>query len=99
MKAYELQEKGMDTVEANLSLGYKPDLRDYGFGAQMIHLLGIKKAKLMTNNPTKVVGLKGYDIEITERVPLEMPTKSTNHKYMETKRDKLGHEVLRKEHK
>lgn len=95
MKAYELQEKGFDTVEANLKLGFKPDLRDYGFGAQMIHLLGIKKVKLMTNNPRKIVGLNGFDIEIVERVPIEIPSKSTNLHYLETKRDRLGHEILK----
>ncbi|MFN8577446.1 MAG: bifunctional 3,4-dihydroxy-2-butanone-4-phosphate synthase/GTP cyclohydrolase II [Candidatus Sericytochromatia bacterium] len=95
MKSYELQEKGLDTVEANLKLGFKPDLRDYGFGAQMIHLLGIKKAKLMTNNPRKIVGLNGFDIEVIERVSIEIPSKTTNLNYLKTKRDKLGHDILK----
>ncbi len=95
MKSYELQERGFDTVEANLKLGFKPDLRDYGFGAQMIHLLGIKKVRLMTNNPRKIIGLEGFDIEIVERVPIEIQSKSTNLVYLQTKRDKLGHEILK----
>ncbi|MBC7473075.1 MAG: bifunctional 3,4-dihydroxy-2-butanone-4-phosphate synthase/GTP cyclohydrolase II [Candidatus Sericytochromatia bacterium] len=95
MKSYELQERGFDTVEANLKLGFKPDLRDYGFGAQMIHLLGIKKVRLMTNNPRKIIGLEGFDIKIVERVPIEIQSKSTNIHYLQTKRDKLGHEILK----
>lgn len=99
MKAYELQEKGLDTVEANEHLGFKPDLRDYGFGAQMIALLGVKKIRLMTNNPKKIIGLKGYDLEIVEREPLEVPIKKHNEFYMETKRMKLGHMLVKKTHK
>ena len=99
MMAYKLQDEGLDTVEANEKLGFKPDLRDYGFGAQIIHLLGLKKVKLMTNNPKKIVGLKGYDIEITERVPLEIEANVVNKKYLDTKRDKLGHVFLKKERK
>ncbi len=95
MKSYELQEKGLDTVEANLKLGFKADLRDYGFGAQMIHLLGIKKIRLMTNNPKKIVGLNGFDIEVVEQIKIEIPVKSTNLHYLETKRDKMGHDILK----
>jgi 3,4-dihydroxy 2-butanone 4-phosphate synthase / GTP cyclohydrolase II len=99
MMAYKLQDEGLDTVEANEKLGFKPDLRDYGFGAQIIHLLGLKKIKLMTNNPKKIVGLKGYDIEVTERVPIEVEGNTVNQKYLDTKRDKLGHVFLKKERK
>lgn len=99
IKAYALQEQGLDTVEANEKLGFKPDLRDYGFGAQMIHLLGIKKLRLMTNNPTKIVGLKGYDLEVVERVPLEVEIKKHNEYYMQTKQDKMGHVFMKKHHK
>ena len=99
MKAYALQEEGLDTVEANEKLGHKPDLRDYGFGAQVITHLGIKKIKLMTNNPRKIVGLKGYDIEIVDRVPLEIESNERNHKYLETKRDRMGHDILKNDRK
>lgn len=94
MRAYALQEKGYDTVEANLKLGYKPDLRDYGFGAQMIKLLGIHKMILMTNNPRKIVGIEGFGLEIVGREPVEVPSKDSNRQYLETKRDKLGHQIL-----
>ena len=97
MKAYALQEEGLDTVDANVKLGHKADLRDYGFGAQMISHLGIKKAKLMTNNPRKIVGLKGYDIEVVDRVPLEVGSNENNHKYLETKRDRMGHDILKQD--
>jgi 3,4-dihydroxy 2-butanone 4-phosphate synthase/GTP cyclohydrolase II len=99
IKAYALQEKGLDTVEANEKLGFKPDLRDYGFGAQMIHLLGIKKLRLMTNNPKKIVGLKGYDLEVVERVPLEVEIKKHNEYYMKTKEEKMGHVFMKRHHK
>ena len=91
LKAYELQEKGLDTVEANVALGFAPDLRDYGIGAQILAELGIKSIKLMTNNPRKIVGLEGYGLKISKRVPLEIhPTKS-NKRYLKTKKSKMGH--------
>jgi 3,4-dihydroxy 2-butanone 4-phosphate synthase/GTP cyclohydrolase II len=99
MKAYALQESGLDTVEANEKLGHGADLRDYGFGAQIITHLGIKKLRLMTNNPRKIVGLKGYDIEVVEQVPIEIESNACNHKYLETKRDRLGHKILKHNHK
>ncbi len=93
LRAYKLQEEGMDTVEANEALGFKPDHRDYGVGAQMLRHLGITKMRLMTNNPTKRVGLTGYGLEITDRVPLEVGHLPENDRYMKTKRDKMGHEL------
>jgi len=92
--AYALQEKGRDTVEANKELGFKADLRDYGIGAQILKDLGLKKIRLMTNNPKKVVGLGGYDLEIVDRVPIEIDPTEHNEKYLKTKRDKLGHLIL-----
>lgn len=94
LKAYKLQDDGMDTVEANEKLGFRPDLRDYGIGAQILRDLGIGKMRLMTNNPKKVVGLSGYGLEIVERVPLEVNPNDINEKYLKTKRDKLGHLIL-----
>jgi len=91
LKAYKLQDEGYDTIEANEMLGFKPDLRDYGLGAQILHDLGVKKMKLMTNNPKKVVGLEGYDLEVVERIPLEIKPNEINKAYLETKRDKMGH--------
>lgn len=92
--AYQLQDNGRDTVEANEELGFQPDLRDYGIGAQILSDLGIKKIRLLTNNPKKIVGLKGYDLEIVERLPIEISPNEVNARYLETKRDKLGHLIL-----
>lgn len=92
--AYKLQEEGKDTVEANEFLGFKADVRDYGIGAQILLDLGIKKIKLLTNNPKKVVGLQGYGLEIVERVPIEISPNENNEHYLKTKRDKLGHLIL-----
>lgn len=94
LKAYRLQEQGMDTVEANLHLGFKMDHRDYGLGAQILRHLGITKLRLMTNNPKKRVGLIGYGLEIVENVPVKVEPNQHNEKYLQTKRDKLGHEIL-----
>jgi 3,4-dihydroxy 2-butanone 4-phosphate synthase/GTP cyclohydrolase II len=94
LKAYKLQEEGMDTVEANLHLGFGMDERDYGVGAQILRYLGATNLKLMSNNPRKRAGLKGYGLEIVEIVPIEMHPNTHNLKYLETKRDKLGHEIL-----
>jgi 3,4-dihydroxy 2-butanone 4-phosphate synthase / GTP cyclohydrolase II len=94
LKAYKLQEKGLDTVEANEALGFKPDPRDYGIGAQILKDLGIRKMKLITNNPAKRVGLESYGLEITERIPIEIKPNENNEKYLKTKRDKLGHLIL-----
>lgn len=91
IKAYKLQEEGYDTVEANRLLGFPPDLRDYGIGAQILADLGVRKIRLITNNPAKRVGLEGYGLEIVERVPIEVPPNPYNMRYLETKRDKLGH--------
>lgn len=94
LKAYKLQEEGKDTVEANEALGFKADLRDYGIGAQILRSLGVRKMILLTNNPKKVVGLKGYGLEIVKRMPIETPSNTNNLKYLKTKRDKLGHLLL-----
>lgn len=91
LKAYALQDCGQDTVEANESLGFKADLRDYGIGAQILAELGLNKIRLMTNNPKKIVGLEGYGLEVTERVPIEIEANSANARYLETKKCKLGH--------
>ncbi len=91
LKAYELQDKGLDTVEANIKLGFKPDLRDYGIGAQILVDLGIRKMRLMTNNPKKIVGLEGYGLKVVERVPMEMHPHERNLIYLKTKKKKLGH--------
>jgi 3,4-dihydroxy 2-butanone 4-phosphate synthase/GTP cyclohydrolase II len=94
LKAYQLQEEGMDTVEANLHLGFQMDQRDYGVGAQILRHLGIYKLRLISNNPKKRVGLIGYGLEIVDSVPLKIEPNPHNEKYLQTKRDKLGHEIL-----
>lgn len=94
LKAYNLQEKGKDTVEANVELGFKADLRDYGIGAQILRDLGLTKIKLLTNNPKKIIGLNGYGLDVTERIPIEVKANDINKKYLKTKRDKLGHLIL-----
>ncbi len=91
LKAYNLQDEGMDTVEANEALGFQPDLRHYGVGAQILVDLGVQKIDLLTNNPRKIVGLEGYGLTINKRVPLSVPHNEVNKKYLETKKDKLGH--------
>ena len=92
VRAYSLQDAhGLDTVEANLALGFPPDLRDYGVGAQILHDLGVRKMRLLTNNPSKRAGLEGYGLEIVERIPIVAPPNPHNRRYLETKRDKLGH--------
>lgn len=95
LKAYKLQEEGKDTVEANLELGFKSDQRDYGVGAQILRKLGITKLRLITNNPKKRVGLMGYGLEIVENIGIEIAPNQHNQKYLETKRDKLGHDILK----
>ena len=91
LHAYKLQEKGADTVEANQQLGFKADLRDYGMGAQMLYMLGVRRMRLMTNNPRKIVGVQGHGLEVVERIPLEIQSNPGNIKYMHTKKHKLGH--------
>jgi 3,4-dihydroxy 2-butanone 4-phosphate synthase/GTP cyclohydrolase II len=93
LKAYKLQEQGLDTVEANLELGFKADERDYGIGAQILRHLGISKMRLMSNNPKKRTGLIGYGLEIVENVPLETPSNPYNLDYLTTKRDRMGHNL------
>ena len=93
LKAYKLQEEGMDTVEANLHLGFSMDQRDYGLGAQILRHLGVSKLRLMTNNPKKRVGLIGYGLEIVENIPIRIASNPHNEKYLETKKNRLGHEL------
>jgi 3,4-dihydroxy 2-butanone 4-phosphate synthase/GTP cyclohydrolase II len=89
--AYKLQEEGLDTIEANEKLGYGSDLRDYGMGAQILYDLGVRKMRLLTNNPKKVIGLEGYGLEIVEQLPISLPSNPHNEKYLETKRARMGH--------
>ncbi|MEQ8572815.1 MAG: GTP cyclohydrolase II, partial [Fulvivirga sp.] len=96
LKAYKLQEEGMDTVEANLKLGFEMDQRDYGVGAQILRDLGIRKIKLISNNPKKRVGLIGYGLEIVDNIGIEIAPNKHNQHYLETKRDKMGHQILKK---
>jgi len=91
MRAYELQDQGLDTVEANLALGFKADLRDYGIGAQILVDLGVRNLRLLTNNPRKIVGLEGYGLLVVEQIPIEIPATDANRRYLDTKRVKLGH--------
>lgn len=91
MKAYKLQEQGYDTVAANEELGFAPDLRDYGIGAQILKDLGIEKMRLLTNNPRKITGLEGYDLQVVDRVPIQIPVRTENEAYLKTKNEKLGH--------
>jgi 3,4-dihydroxy 2-butanone 4-phosphate synthase/GTP cyclohydrolase II len=91
IRAYALQDGGLDTVEANHRLGFKEDQRDYGIGSQILRYLGVKHMRLLTNNPRKIYGLAGYGLSMEERLPLEMPPTETNRDYLRTKRDKLGH--------
>ena len=91
MKAYKLQEEGLDTVDANIHLGFLPDEREYGVGAQILHELGVHKMRLLTNNPVKRVGLEAYGLEIVENVPIEVPVTPYDEKYMRTKKERMGH--------
>jgi len=91
LRAYQLQEEGRDTVEANVELGFKPDPRDYGIGAQILYDLGVRSMRLLTNNPSKRAGLEGYGLSIIERVPLETTPTKENLRYLQAKREKLGH--------
>ena len=91
MKAYKLQEQGLDTVDANVHLGFLPDEREYGVGAQILHELGVHKMRLLTNNPVKRVGLEAYGLEIVENVPIEVPVTPYDERYMRTKKERMGH--------
>lgn len=93
IKAYKLQENGLDTVDANLHLGHKADERDYGVGANILHALGIRKMRLMSNNPVKRIGLEGYGLEVVENVPIEVEPNRYNRFYMHTKKERMGHDL------
>ena len=93
MRAYKLQENGMDTVDANICLGHQGDERDYGVGAQILGLLGVHKMKLITNNPVKRVGLEAYGLEITENIPIEITPNPYDRRYLETKKKRMGHNL------
>jgi 3,4-dihydroxy 2-butanone 4-phosphate synthase/GTP cyclohydrolase II len=93
IQAYKLQEQGMDTVDANLHLGFDADERDYGVGAQILSKLGVRKMRLMTNNPIKRIGLEAYGLKIVENIPLEIPTNPYNEFYMKTKKERMGHNL------
>jgi 3,4-dihydroxy 2-butanone 4-phosphate synthase/GTP cyclohydrolase II len=95
IRAYELQDQGLDTVEANERLGFKPDQRDYGIGAQILRDLGIRTMRLLTNNPRKFIGLEGYGLSVAESVPLEISSTEHTLKYLKTKKEKLGHRLKR----
>lgn len=97
LRAYELQEQGRDTVEANVELGFKPDQRDYGIGAQILRDQGVRKIRLITNNPKKRAALSGYGLEIVDNVPIRILPNPHNERYLQTKRDKLGHDILHEE--
>ena len=93
IRAYKLQEEGLDTVDANLHLGHKADERDYGVGAQILHRLGVRKMRLMTNNPKKRIGLEGYGLQVSEIVPIEIEPNDDNRFYMHTKKERMGHKL------
>jgi 3,4-dihydroxy 2-butanone 4-phosphate synthase/GTP cyclohydrolase II len=97
LRAYALQDSGMDTVEANVHLGFRPDEREFGTGAQILHDLGVRQLRVLTNNPKKLTGLQGYGLEIAEQVPLLVSPNQHNQKYLDTKRDKMGHLLGRPE--
>jgi 3,4-dihydroxy 2-butanone 4-phosphate synthase/GTP cyclohydrolase II len=95
LRSYNLQDAGLDTVEANIKLGFKGDERDYGVGAQILRAQGVTKMKLMSNNPTKRAGLTGYGLEIVENIPIEIESNVHNEHYLKTKRDKMGHQIMK----
>ena len=97
LKAYELQENGLDTVEANIELGFPPDAREYGIGSQILSDLGLSTIRILTNNPRKITGIEGFGLKVVEQVPIEVPPNIENQEYLETKRDKLGHRLHHQE--